>query len=76
MKHLVLLLGAAPAPKIEVQERHGKSYRGTIDGFPLLMLHGTQRERGEAHGRLAAATILALLDEALIPSINRRAAGA
>jgi hypothetical protein len=82
MKHrllllpFLLLLGAAPALKLEVQERHGKSYIGTIDGFPLLMLRGTQRERGEAHGRLGAATILAMLDEALIPSINRRAAGA
>ncbi len=72
----LLLLGATPAVKVEIIERHGKSYLGTIDGFPLLMLRGTQRERGEAHGRLGAATILAMLDEAIIPSIERRAAGA
>jgi len=73
---LLLLLGAAPAVRVEVRERHGKSYIGTIDGFPLLVLRGTQRERGEAQGRLCASEILSLLDDALIPSIQRRAAGA
>jgi len=59
---LLLLLGAAPAVRVEVRERHGKSYIGTIDGFPLLVLRGTQRERGEAQGRLCASEILSLLD--------------
>jgi len=72
----VLLLGAAPGVQIEIQERHGKSYIGTIDGFPLLMLRGTQRERGEAQGRLGAASILATLDDAIIPLIQKRTPGA
>lgn len=72
---LLLLLGAAPAGPIEVQARHGKSLLGTIDRFPILLLRGTPRERGEAHGRLEAATILAVLDEAIIPTIHAMAPG-
>lgn len=73
---LLLLLGASPAAKVEIQERHGKSWRGTIDGFPILMLRGTQRERGEATGRLAGGVILTMIDQALLPLIQLRAPGA
>ncbi|MBV8879752.1 MAG: hypothetical protein JO332_07310 [Planctomycetaceae bacterium] len=72
----LLLLGAAPTGRLEIQERSGNSFRGSIDGFPLLMLKGTHRERGEAHGRLEAAAILSLLDDALIPTMHKFAAGA
>ena len=70
---LFLLLGAATGVPLEIQERHGKSFRGTIDGFPVLLLRGTHRERGEAHGRLEAAAILSLLDDVLIPSLHKLA---
>jgi len=72
---LLLLLGAAPGVPLEIQERHGKSFRGAIDGFPILVLHGTHRERGLAQGRLEAAAILSLLDEVLIPSLHKLAPG-
>jgi len=72
---LLSLLGAAPGASLEVQERHGKSFRGTIDDFPILRLRGTHRERGEAQGRLEAAAILSLLDDVLIPSLHKLAPG-
>jgi len=72
---LLFLLGAAPGVPLEVQERHGKSFRGTIDGFPILLLRGTHRERGEAHGRLEAAAIVSILDDVLIPSLHKLAPG-
>ncbi|HLY10743.1 MAG TPA: C45 family autoproteolytic acyltransferase/hydrolase [Planctomycetota bacterium] len=72
---LLLAVGAAPGVPLEIQERHGKSFRGTIDGFPVLMLRGTHRERGEAHGRLEAAAILSILDEVLIPYMHKLTPG-
>jgi len=57
--------GGAEEPKlgeIVVTTRHGKSVRGTVDGFPFLLLRGTNAERGKAHGRLAAREIVALYD--------------
>ncbi|HEV3026522.1 MAG TPA: C45 family peptidase, partial [Planctomycetota bacterium] len=53
----------------------GKSFRGTIDGFPVLLLRGTHRERGLAHGRLEAAAILSTLDDVLIPTLHKLAPG-
>jgi len=47
---------------IVVRARHGQSIRGTIDGFPFLLLRGTHEERGEAHGALAAKEIVAICD--------------
>ena len=58
---LVFLSMAAAAgepPTISVSQRYGKSCRGTVGGFPLLVLRGTHRERGEAHGFLAAKEVL------------------
>jgi hypothetical protein len=72
---LLLLLGARPGLPLEIQERFGKSWRGTIDGFPVLLLRGTHRERGEAHGRLEAGAILSLLDDVLIPSLHKLTPG-
>jgi hypothetical protein len=72
---LLALLGASPAAPLEIQERHGRSFRGTVDGFPVLMLRGTHRERGEAHGRLEAAGILSILDDVLIPFMHKLTPG-
>lgn len=48
----------AGQPTVEVKVRHGQSWRGTSDGLPVLMLRGTHRERGEAHGKLAGPEIV------------------
>jgi hypothetical protein len=72
---LLFSLGAAPNGSLEIQERHGKSFKGVIDGFPVLVLRGTHRERGEAHGRLEAAAILSILDDVLIPYMHKLTPG-
>lgn len=72
---LLLSLGAAPSGPLEIQERHGRSWKGAIDGFPVLVVRGTHRERGEAHGRLEAAAILSILDEVLIPYMHKLTPG-
>ena len=43
---------------VQVTGSYGQSVRGTVDGFPFLMLRGTHYERGKAHGVLAASQIL------------------
>jgi hypothetical protein len=47
----------ADQPAVKIETRHGNSWRGTVDGMQVLMLRGTHRERGEAHGRLAGPEI-------------------
>ncbi len=71
----VLLLLASPA-KVEVSARHGKSLRGTLDGAAFLLLRGTHRERGVDHGFLAGRDVIRILDEGLLPLIEKRRAGA
>ena len=73
---LLLLVAARGGATLEIQERHGNSFKGTLDGFPILFLKGTHKERGEAHGRLHASGILWILDEALIPAMHKLVAGA
>lgn len=48
--------------QIVVDVRHEKSWRGTIDGHPLLVLRGSAVERGTAQGKLAGPDILRVLD--------------
>lgn len=55
---LLAPLARAEQPAVVIQTQHGKSWRGTIDGMPVLMLRGTHRERGEAHGKLAGKEIV------------------
>ncbi len=73
---VLLALGAAPGGALQVQERHGRSFRGTVDGFPVLVLRGSHRERGEAHGRLEAAAVVSLLDDVVIATLHKLAPGA
>ncbi|MCC7408763.1 MAG: hypothetical protein IT442_11875, partial [Phycisphaeraceae bacterium] len=47
---------------IVVIARHGQSLRGKVDSFPILLLRGTQEQRGEAHGFLAAKEIIGVCD--------------
>lgn len=72
---LVLLLAAAP-DRLEIEARHGKSFRGTIDGLKVVVLRGTQAERGEAQGVLGAREILQILDAGLLPALQARKPGA
>lgn len=48
----------AGQPAVEIKARHGQSWRGSIDGLSVLMLRGSYRERGEAHGKLAGREIV------------------
>lgn len=48
--------------QVVVDVRHEKSWRGTVDGFPLLVLRGTAAERGTAQGKLAGKDILRVID--------------
>jgi hypothetical protein len=69
---LALQALAAPDTRIEVTARHGKSVRGKVEGYPFLLLRGTHRERGVAHGYLAARDILKVLDEAFLPTLQKQ----
>lgn len=53
----------AASPVVKIETRHGQSWRGTCDGLPVLMLRGTHRERGEAHGKLAGREIVKSCDQ-------------
>ncbi|MBN1461324.1 MAG: hypothetical protein JXA57_17490 [Armatimonadetes bacterium] len=57
------------SPSVTVSERYGQSCRGTVDGLPVLVLRGTHRERGEAHGFLGAREIVKTCD-AMALSVN------
>jgi hypothetical protein len=63
---LVLFLWAsAPvhaSETVTVTQRHGQSLRGTVEGFPFLLLRGSHGARGEAHGVLAAREVLRSCD--------------
>lgn len=75
---LLALLAVLPAAtadgKLQVTARHGKSLKGTVDGYPFLLLRGALRERAVDHGFLAAREILAALDQGIIPTINKQIA--
>lgn len=74
---VVLAVPAASAPdKIVVEAKYGKSLRGTFDGYPILVLRGTHRERGTAHGVLAGREIIGQLDEVFLPAVKRMSGGA
>lgn len=57
-----LAFSASASAEIVVAARHGQSVRGTIDGFPFLLLRGTHAQRGEDHGALAARDIIGVCD--------------
>lgn len=52
------VIGEAAQRLVTVTSSYGQSVRGTVDGFPFLMLRGTHTERGKAHGVLAASQII------------------
>ena len=57
--------------KMVVSERYGKSLRAEIGDIGILVMRGTDEEMGEAQGALAGKEILRLVDDFLIPAINR-----
>lgn len=56
---------ASDSPEVVVTDRYERSLRGTVDGFPFILLRGTQEQRGEAHGVLAAREAIRCCDNAL-----------
>ncbi len=43
---------------LQITASYGQSVKGTVDGFPFLMLRGTHYERGKAHGAMAASQVI------------------
>lgn len=72
---LLLLLFAPDDARVRATARHGDSWRGTIDGFPVLVLRGTAAARGEAQGRLAGGDVLRTID-ALAAALQKQKPGA
>jgi hypothetical protein len=66
---LSMSASAGEPPESGVSRRHGQSCRGSVGGFPVLVLRGTHRERGEAHGFLAAREIIRTCD-AMATAVN------
>jgi hypothetical protein len=63
------LATAAEGERIVVTQTYQKSLRGKIGEFPVLILRGTHRERGRAHGYLGAKEIVRTAD-AMATAIN------
>lgn len=61
------LYSAEPTPQLVVEERWGDHLRGRIGDLPVLVLRGSAVAQAEAHGRLAADDIVALLNGYVIP---------
>ena len=69
-----ILISAQPGIAAEapvVVSRHLGSVRGEIDGISFLVLRGTHEEQGEAHGVLGGEDILTVLNETLIPQVEK-----
>ena len=58
-------------PNMVILERCGKSLRGKIGDIPFMMLRGSYQEIGEAYGELVGGKILQLLNNVVIPFVNR-----
>ena len=54
-----------------VTDHYGKSLRGAINGIPVLVIRGSYPEMGEAQGVLAGKDIIQVLDNTLIPYVNK-----
>lgn len=65
MVTLAMVCEVAPAAEKEgvvVTQKYEKSMRGEIGDIPVLILRGTHRERGKAHGFLGAKEIVKTVD--------------
>jgi len=74
----IVAVGAAASAEepatITVSQRYGQSCRGSVGGLPVLVLRGTHRERGEAHGFLGAKEIVKTCD-AMATAVNTMGEG-
>lgn len=59
-------LAAADSP-IEVTARYEQSLRGTLHGYPVLVLRGNHYERGKAHGVLVGKDIVRVFNGTILP---------
>lgn len=71
---LPVLISNLFAAELKIRNRYGQSCRGTCGGLPVLVLRGTDQERGEAHGYLCAAEIGTLLSGYVEPAAQQAAA--
>ena len=60
--------------KNEIAERYGNSLRRNINSITILVLRGSYEEMGEAHGVLTGKEIIQLLDNIIIPFVNKQQA--
>jgi hypothetical protein len=56
----------------EITERYGNSLRRNINSVTVIVLRGSYEEMGEAHGVLAGKEIIQLLDNIIIPFVNKQ----
>jgi hypothetical protein len=63
------MASAGGPPTLAASQRYGQSCRGSVGGLPVLLLRGTHRERGEAHGFLGAKEIVKTCD-AMATAVN------
>ncbi len=59
---LVVSLALSGA-ELKIERQYEKSFRGSLGDIPVLVLRGSDGERGEAHGYLCAREILKLVNE-------------
>lgn len=58
---------ASESIAIQVEKIHENSWRGSVNGIPVMVLLGDPEERAFAHGVLAADEILDLMNDYVIP---------
>ncbi len=66
---LLTLSGEAGAkePTARVTATYEQSLRGTLDGYPFMVLRGDHYQRGKAHGVLAGKEIVRLFNGTILP---------
>jgi len=69
---LIFSLTCPTVFSVDIVARYGQSVRGEVDGIDFLLLRGTRQEQGEAHGVLVAKDILGLLNNTLIPQVEKQ----
>ena len=63
--------GFSAGESMEIVSRSGRSERGILKGVPVLILRGSDTERGEAHGALCGREIVAVIRDFVIPTAEK-----
>ncbi|MCK5801596.1 MAG: hypothetical protein KAI66_02130 [Lentisphaeria bacterium] len=71
---VLLLALQSSAGGLVIEKRFGKSFRGRYGALPVVVLRGTDAERGEAHGYLCNQEIEAMLAGYVVPAARQAAA--